>query len=263
MDTSKASITRVHDAMLGGKDNYAADRAVRDRLVAIDPDFPAAARDARAFQLRAVHYLTGQAGITQLLDCGLHLPVNENAHRAAQQINPDCSVVYASVDPLVLAQARAQLADNDRTHVTEVNISHAERVLADPVVRKYLDFSQPIGLLHVLTMHHVPDHDDPWLTMAQYVDALSPGSYVVLTHVLDPGPGHELADTIARVGETYRDGIGTGWPRSAERILDLLPAMELLEPGLVPVGDWRPDGPRVSTPGAMQRLFVGAVARKP
>jgi hypothetical protein len=263
MDTNRASITRVHDAILGGKDNYAADRAVRDRLLAIDPDFPAAARDARAFLARAVRYLTLHAGITQLLDCGVFLPITENAHSVAQQINPDISLVYASVDPLVLSEARLVLAGNDHAHITEVNISRADRVLADPVVRKNLDFNRPLGLLHVLTLHHVPDHDDPWLTMAQYVEALAPGSYVVLTHMLDPGPGHELADTVARVAEVYRTGIGTGWPRTTERILDLLPALELLEPGLVPVGDWRPDSPRLTPPGPMQRLFVGAVARKP
>jgi hypothetical protein len=258
MDTNSASVTRVHNAMLGGTDNYAADRAVRDRLLAVDPDFPAAARDTREFLVRAVRYLTRDAGITQLLDCGLRLPIAENSHTVAQL---DTSVVYVSVDPLVLRNARNQLAGN--AHVTEANISRADRVLADPVVRRHLDFSRPMGLLHILTLHHMPDHDDPWLTMAQYIDALAPGSYVVICHMLDPGPHHELAGTIARIGEIYRSGIGTGWPRSAERILDLLPGLELLEPGLVPAGDWRPDRPRLKPPGPMQRLFAGAIAYKP
>ncbi|MFC0105684.1 SAM-dependent methyltransferase [Kibdelosporangium aridum] len=263
MDTNKASITRVHDALLGGKDHYAADKAVRDRLCAIDPDFPVAAQDTRAFLSRAVRYLVGEAGLTQLLDCGLGLPIVDDTHRVAHQINPECMVVYVSLDQFALSHARRLLASNDRAHVTEVNLSHADRVLADPVVSKYLDFSQPIGLLQILTLHHVPDHDDPWLTMQQYVDALAPGSYVVLIHFLDPGPGYELADTIARVGEVYRAGVGTGWPRRAERIMDLLPGLELVEPGLVPVGDWRPDSPRTGPLGAMQRLVMGAVARKP
>jgi hypothetical protein len=263
MNTNRASITRVHNAILGGPDNFEVDRAVRDRLLAIDPDFPAAARDARAFAARAVRHLTGEAGVTQLLDCGLRLPVAENAHGVAQETTPDFSVVYASVDPLVLADARVLLAGNDRVHVTKVNISRAGRVLADPVVRGHLDFSRPVGLLHVLTLHHIPDHDDPWLTMAQYIDALAPGSYVVLVHILDPGRGHELSDTAARIAEVYRSGVGTGWPRSRERILDFLSTLDLLEPGLVPVGDWRPDSPRSTPPGPMQRLYVGAVARKP
>jgi hypothetical protein len=264
MDDNSTSITRVHDALLGGVDNFPPDRAVRDRLLAIDPDFPGAGQEVREFVRRTVRFLTREAGITQLLDCGLYLPIEANSHPAAQGIVPDSTVVYASVDQWLLAKARADLAGNDFVHVTEVNPSYAERVLADPVVRKYLDFSRPMGLMHVLTVLHMPDHDDPWLTMERYIDALAPGSYVVLTHMLNPGPDHELGEIIARVGEVYRTGIGTGWPRSAERILDLLPGLDLLEPGLVPVGDWRPDGPRVGgTPGPMRRLVVGAVARKP
>jgi hypothetical protein len=264
MDDNSTSITRVHDALLGGTDNFPADRAVRDRLLAIDPDFPGAAKEVPAFLDRAVQYLTREAGITQFLDTGLYLPIEANTHTAAQRLIPDSTVVYASVDQWLLAKARRALAGNDYAHVTEVNPSYAERVLADPVVRKYVDFSRPMGLMHVLTVLHMPDHDDPWLTMERYIDALAPGSHVVLTHLLNPGPGHESADMIARVGEVYRSGIGTGWPRSAERILDLLPGLEMVEPGLVPVGEWRPDGPGVGgTPGPMRRLVVGAVARKP
>lgn len=263
MDTNKASITRVHDAMLGGKDHYAADKAVRDRLCAIDPDFPAAALDVRVFMDRALNYLAGQAGLTQFLDCGAALPLVDDTHRVAQRINPESTVVYASVDPFVLMHAQRMLAGNDHAHATEVNISHADRVLADPVVTKYLDFSRPIGLMHVLSLHHFPDHDDPWLTMERYIEALAPGSYAVLVHFLDPGPGHELAGTMARVAGVYRTSVGTGWPRHAERIRDLLPGMELLEPGVVPVGDWRPDSPRTGPLGAMQRLTMGAVGRKP
>jgi S-adenosyl methyltransferase len=263
MDDNRTSITRVHDALLGGTDHFPADMAVRDRLLAIDSGFPAAAQDVKEFLRRVVRCLTRDAGITQLLDCGLFLPIKDNSHTWAQQITPDSTVVYASVDHHVVTQARAQLAGNDHVHITEVNISHAERVLADPLVRGYLDFSRPMGLLHVLSLQNMPDHDDPWLTMARYIEPLAPGSYVALIHMLHPGPGHELADMIEQVGEVYRTGIGTGWPRSAERIVDLLPGLELLEPGLVPVGDWRPDGPRAGVLSPIQKLIVGAVARKP
>jgi hypothetical protein len=263
MDMNKAGITRVHDALLGGTDHFPVDRAVRDRMVAVDPDFPIAARDVRAFLVRAVRYLIRDAGMTQFLDCGVRLPIAENSHTWGHQIAPDTTVVYASVDPLVVSRARAALSPSDHTFVTEVNISHANRVLTDPVVRKNLDFSRPMGLLHALTLQHIPDHDDPWLTMQQYVDALAPGSYVLLVHMLDPGTGHPLAGTIARLGEVYRATLGTGWARSAERILDLLPGLDLVEPGLVPVGDWRPETPRPARLGAMQQLLVCAVARKP
>jgi hypothetical protein len=193
----------------------------------------------------------------------VRVPIVQNSHTWAHEIAPDTTVVYASVDPFVVRGAKAVLSSRDHTFVTEVNISHADRVLADPVVRGHLDFSRPMGLLHALTVQHMPDHDDPWLTMAQYVDALAPGSYVVVVHMLDPGPDHPLAGTIARMQEVYRTTLGTGWARSAERILDLLPGLDLVEPGLVPVGDWRPDIPRPAVLGDMQQLLVGAVARKP
>jgi hypothetical protein len=258
MDTNRAGITRVHNALLGGRDNYEVDRAVRDRLLAIDPMFPAAAQDVREFVFRTVRHVAPH--VTQFLDCGLHLPIADNSHAV---VNPNSTIVYASVDPLMLNQARTELADKPGTYVTEVNISRADRVLNDPVVRGNLDFSKPMGLLHVMTLHHFPDHDDPWLTMARYIEALAPGSYVVLTHMLDPGPDDPLlADTIAQVAQVYRAAFGTGWPRSAERILDLLPGLELVAPGLVPTGEWRPERPRVAPPGPMQRLIVGAVARK-
>jgi hypothetical protein len=258
MEMNSASITRVHDAMLGGQDNFAVDRAVRDRLLALDPDFPAAAQDVRDFQIRSVRYVTREAGVTQLLDCGLRLPITDNSDAFAP---PGTPVVYPTVDPYLLAKGQAQLRGN--AHVTEVNISRAERVLTDPVVRKHLDFTRPIGLMHVLTLHHFPDHDDPWLTMQQYVDALPSGSYVVIAHFLDPGPDDELSATITKVADVYRANLGTGWPRRKERILDLLPGLVVVGPGLVPVGDWRPDKPRVGPLGAMQRLVMGAVALKP
>lgn len=258
MDTHRASITRLHNALLGGRDNYEVDRAVRDRLLAIDPTFPAAAQDVRDFVFRTVRYVAPH--LTQYLDCGLHLPIADNSHVV---VAPGSTIVYASVDPLMVSQARTELADKPGTYVTEVNISHADRVLNDPVVRRNLDFSKPMGLLHVMTFHHFPDHDDPWLTMARYVEPLARGSYVVLTHMLDPGPDEPLlADTIGRVAQVYRDSFGTGWPRSAERILDLLPGLELVPPGLVPTGEWRPERPWIGPHGPMQRLIVGAVARK-
>lgn len=263
MDLNRPSITRVNDALLGGKDNHAADRAVRDRLLAIDPEFSAALWDVRRFVSRTVRYLVGSAEVRQFLDCGAILPSVENVHDVALRGDPEASVVYASRDPLVLTFGRALLADDEHTLIADVNVTRPERVLADPVVRKALDFTQPVALLHVLTLHHVPDAHDPWAAMAAYVDALAPGSHVIITHAWDPGPDHELAEVSRRAGEAFRAAFGTGWPRSAERILDLLPGLDILQPGLVPVGEWWPDGPRLRQPGAMQRLYLGAVGRKP
>jgi hypothetical protein len=260
-----ATIVRVFDALLGGKDNYEADRAVRDRLLEIDPLFPQSSWDIRAFGARVVRYLAGHVGISQFLDCGSALPYGENTHDIAQRLNPESSVVYVSTDPLVLAYGRALLADNDRTHMANVNITRPSRVFADPVVSKHLDFSQPVALLHNATLHHFPDEFDPWEAMAGTIDRLAPGSYVVLSHALDPGPGHELAGVVNQVRDLYStDVFGFGaWFRTMDQIRAMLPGLEVLEPGLVPIADWWPDGPRYRPLGAMQQLFIGGVGRKP
>ena len=260
-----ATIPRVFDALLDGKDNYEADRAVRDELLRLDPLLPAAAWDMRAFLARVVRYLAGEVGISQFLDCGPALPNGENTHEIALRLNPEASVVYVSSDPLVLAHGRALLADNDRTHITDVNITYPSRVFADPVVGKHLDFDQPVALLHVGALHHFPDRFDPWRVMAECVEHLAPGSYVGLSHALDPGPDHELAGVTARIHELYSTSVAGGgaWFRTFDRIAAMLPGLDLLEPGMVSMADWWPDGPRSAPLGAMQRLFIGAVGRKP
>ncbi|MBP2330350.1 hypothetical protein JOF56_010735 [Kibdelosporangium banguiense] len=260
-----ATIVRVFDALLDGKDNYEADRAVRDRLLRLDPSFACAAWDMRAFLARVARYLAGQAGISQFLDCGPALPVGENTHEIALRLNPESSVVYLSADPLVLAYGRALLADNDRTHMAKVNITRAETIFADPVVGKHIDFDRPVAMIHVGTLHHYPDRFDPWQAIADCVERFASGSYIVLGHMVDPGPGHELADFPAQVSEIYADAVdGYGaWFRPLDRVKAMLDGLEILEPGFVPIADWWPDGPRTRPQSPIQRLFIGAVARKP
>jgi hypothetical protein len=165
----------------------------------------------------------------------------------------------------VLAYGRALLADNDRTHMADVNITRTSRVFGDPIVSKHLDFSQPLALLHVTTLHHFPDKFDPWQAMAESIDRLASGSYVAFGHAVDPGPEHELGEVAAKVHDLYsRSVAGFGaWFRTIDRIEALLPGLEMLEPGLVPLAEWWPDGPRDRPLGAMQRLFIGGVGRKP
>jgi SAM-dependent methyltransferase len=251
--------------LLDGKDNYEADRLVRDRLLKIDPLIQLSAWDLRTFLARVVRYLSGEAGVGQFLDCGPALPNGENTHEIALRLNPESTVVYASKDPLVLAHGRALLADNDRTHIAEVYVTRPSAVFADPVVRKHLDFDQPVALLHVATLQHFPDRFDPVQIMAEYIDRLAPGSYVAIAHALDPGPDHELADMVAQVHEVYSDAVADGGAffRTMDQIEAMMPGLDLLPPGFVPIADWWPDGPRDGPLSPMRRLFVGAVGRKP
>jgi SAM-dependent methyltransferase len=263
VDMSRPSVTRVNDAMLGGKDNFQADRDVKARLLALDPEFSRVTWDRRDFLMRVTRYLAGEMGVAQFLDCGATLPEAENVHEVAQRLNRESCMVYVSRDPAVLAHGRALLADNDRTHVAEADFRRPEQVLEHPTVTKYLDFEQPIAIFHAGTMHHVRDERDPEAIISAYADAMPSGSYLVFAHLLDPGPGHELSQLAADLLQIYLDsGIGA-WFRGHDRLAGMLAGLELLEPGLVPLAEWWPDGPRLRPLGRSQRLAVGAVGRKP
>jgi hypothetical protein len=263
IDPSTPSVARVYDAFLGGKDNYEVDREVYRRALEIDPDAPVAARDLRAWLIRVVRFLVGQAGIDQFLDCGSGLPTAENVHQAAQRLSPDVKVVYADNDPVVAAHARALLEENPQTHFVSADLRRPAELLADPVVRKYIDFDRPLALMQCATIHHVVDDEGPAEIMAAYIDALPSGSYVALTHFLDPGEGDENYDLARQLEANLRASVGSGECRTHARILSFLGGLELVEPGLVPVMDWWPDGPRIKPVVSVQRLVVGAVARKP
>jgi SAM-dependent methyltransferase len=259
-----ANIARVYDALLGGKDNYEADREARDQLAAEAPEISAVAMDNRLFMMRAARFLAGAAGISQFVDFGPCLPIGENLHEVVQRLNREANVVYVGIDPLVIAHGRALLTDNDRTHMLEINWLQPENVLGDATLHKYIDFGEPTAIFQVAVLNHVADEYDPAGIMNVLIDALAPGSYVVFAHMLDPGAGHELADLAARVQTAgLTSTVGTGWFRTAERLAEMTAGLEFVEPGLVPVAEWWPDGPRVQPLAPLQRLLVGGVARKP
>jgi SAM-dependent methyltransferase len=259
-----ANIARVYDALLGGKDNYEADREARDRLAAAAPEITAVAMDNRLFMMRAARFLAGAAGISQFVDFGPCLPIGENLHEVVQRLNPEANVVYVGIDPLVIAHGRALLSDNDRTHMLDVDWRQPENLLGDVTVRKYIDFDQPTAIFQVATLNYVADEYDPAGIMNALINALAPGSYVVFAHLLDPGDGHEFHDVAAHVQTaSLTSTMGAGWFRTAERIAEMTPGVEFVEPGMVPVADWWPDGPRMQPLAPLQQLLVGGVARKP
>ncbi|MET0236543.1 MAG: SAM-dependent methyltransferase [Kibdelosporangium sp.] len=264
VDTTRPSITRVYDAMLGGKDNFQADRDIRDRLLALDPGFGRASWDNRAFTTRVARFLAEEVGIGQFLELGtsLPLPAMEHAHEVVQRHNHEATVVYVSVDAAVLAHGRALLTDNDHTHVAEADFRRPHQVLANETVTKYIDIGQPLALFLVGIINHVSDRRDPAGIVRAYVDALPSGSYVVLSHLFDPGPDHELAGFAADLRQVYSDAGFPAWFRTHEQIEAMLTGLRLLPPGLVTVADWWPEGPRLRPLSPTQRLLVGAVGRK-
>ena len=262
IDVSKASVARVYDAFLNGKDNYEIDREVLHRIQQVAPEATQLGWDNREFLIRASRFIVGQTGITQYLDCGSGLPTAENTHQVVQRVQPGARVVYVDNDPVVLAHGRALLEDNDRTHLIGADIFEPRQVLENETVRKYIDFSEPLALYQCGTMHHYTG-DRYAEIMKEYIDALPSGSYVALSHFLDPETDEHSA--LARKMEEIfiHSPMGSGSFRTRAEILSMLDGLELVEPGLVLCANWWPDGPRVKPMTSVQHCIAGAVGRKP
>jgi len=262
IDVSKASVARVYDAFLNGKDNYAVDREVLHRIQRVAPEATQLGWDNREFLIRASRFIAAQTGITQYLDCGSGLPTAENTHQVVQRLQPDASVVYVDNDPVVLAHGRALLEENDRTHLVGADIFEPREVLENETVRKYLDFSEPIAFYQCGTMHHYTGERYVEI-MQEYIAALPSGSYVALSHFFDPETS-EFSGLARKMEEVFiHSPMGSGAFRTRAQIESMLQGLELVEPGLELCADWWPDGPRVKPLASVSYCIVGAVGRKP
>jgi SAM-dependent methyltransferase len=263
IDTSKASIARVYDAFLGGKDNFASDRVVYDAIIEIAPEGEEVAKAIRRWLIRTISYLSAYVGIDQYLDLGAGLPTVENTHQTAQRFNPHAVVVYVDNDPAVNAYGRALLEENDRTHFVTADLTKPADLLANPTVTRALEFDRPMALIQCATIHHVDDEADPAGIMRHYIDALPSGSYIALTHWWDPADGREGAALAHELEHRWRtSSMGTGRYRTREEILSFFDGLELLEPGLVELDQWWPAGPPVRELSLVEHLILGGVGRK-
>jgi S-adenosyl methyltransferase len=253
-DPAQPAAARIYDYLLGGKDNYAVDRAAADRVLTVAPDQRRLARANRAFAIRAVRVL-GAAGLTQFIDLGTGFPTSPSVHESARESDPSARVVYVDYDPVVRVHNEALLASDDRVVSVQADIRQPEVILGHPDVVRLIDFSQPVGVLCVAVLHLVPDADDPWGIIARFRDRMCPGSCLVLSQFTsdsDPDAMAELRAVAAGTAvETYFR------PRS--QIQRLFSGFELLEPGLTDVQEWRPES--VTAPTRLK--IAGAVGRKP
>jgi len=264
VDLTRPSIARVYDFFLGGKDNFAVDRLAGQKALEVTPDAMEAGRASRAFLRRVVHFLTAEAGIRQFLDLGSGLPSQGNVHEVAHAIDPSIRVVYVDNDPMVLAHGRALLADNRTTTVIEADVRRPDEILDDPTVREYIDFTEPVALLMLAILHHVRDDEDPAGIAAKLRARLAPGSYLALSHFRDPDSLDPAVSANAHeVERVFNATLGTGRWRRWEEIRGYFGDFEVLDPGLVPLADWRPH-PGDERPAQIQTYltFVGGVARK-
>ncbi len=180
IDTSRPNPARIYDALLGGKDNFPADRDAAEAILDVAPPARRGAKENRAFLQRAVRYLAREAGIRQFLDIGTGLPTQGNVHQIAQAIAPDARVAYVDHDPVVHVHANALLADNTTTVAVLADLREPEVILGHPEVRRVLDFTRPLAVLLVAVLHFLRDEEDPAGIVARLRDAMAPRNYVVI-----------------------------------------------------------------------------------
>ena len=258
IDTRVASIARIYDYWLGGKDNFKADREAAELMIQQYPDIVTGVRKNRAFLGRAVHYLAAEAGIRQFLDIGTGLPSSNNTHEVAQRAAPEARIVYVDNDPIVLSHAQALLTSTREgaCAYVDADIRDTGKILKDAA--NVLDFSRPVGVCLIMILQFIPDEDDPASIVRALIDAMPSGSYLTIAHPandVDQYVGPALRQLNTRMGGTR------AVPRSHEQVSRFFDGLELLEPGLVQLHRWRP-GPGVDDIGRDLAAY-GAVARKP
>jgi hypothetical protein len=263
INTGVPNPARIYDYLLGGKDNFPADRDVADQLLAIAPVARDVVEDNRAFLRRAVRYLTREAGIRQFIDLGSGLPTQGNVHEIAQADAPDARVVYVDNDPMVVTHSRALLA-GDNTVAIQADLREPEVLLGHPEVRELIDFDQPIALLLMAILHFLPDEQEPVGIVTRFRDALPTGSYLAVSHGTRDIPARpdmsveEMTEMGTRVEQLYQLTTASLVTRTHAQIERFFEGLELLDPGLVEIQLWRPDDQGSALPGG----FYGGVGRK-
>jgi hypothetical protein len=257
-DTSMPHCARVYDYWLGGKDNFAADRAAAEQAIRDCPDIVPTARANRRFLARAVEFLAGEAGIRQFLDIGTGIPAENNTHEVAQRVAPGSRIVYVDNDPFILVHARALLASHPdgATAYAEADLRDPGRIL--DMASGLLDFRQPVAVLLLAILHHVDDDDDPHRIVATLMNAVPPGSYLVLSHPASDIASAATARMAQNLNEIMAEKITA---RDRPAIARFFDGLELVPPGLVRVSDWRP--PADAEPGFPAAIWAGAGRKQP
>jgi hypothetical protein len=258
IDTTVPSIARTYDYILGGKDNFAADRAIGDQIINNLPGAPVIATDNRATLIRVVRELVTNLRVKQFVDLGSGLPTAENVHQVAQRHEPGVKVVYVDNDPIVLAHGRALLEENENTTVLQADLRNGEEIYDNPATRALIDFDQPVAIILSAILHHLNDDEDPASLVKFWVDRIPSGSYVFISHfrsLNDPGS--------VEIESVLQASFGRGRWRTDDEVRALFDGLNLLEPGIVAAAEWHPDEPLDDELTDWQRLIVAGLAVKP
>jgi SAM-dependent methyltransferase len=259
----RPNVARMLDYYMGGKDNFAADREAARYVLAAAPDMPFAVRENRGFLVRAIRFLADHVGIAQFIDIGPRLPTGTNVHHIAHRFRPGARVAYVDNDPMVLSHGRARLARHPSVTLIEGDLREPGKILADPQLRALIDLGQPAGLCLTLVLQHLRDADHPRALVAELVDGLAPGSYLVLSHVTGDGKSARLRNRIASI---YDQASAPLVMRSRDEVSSFLTGCALVPPGLVYVAQWqRQEGTTVLRSGGTRWMHggVGMKRRRP
>ena len=256
-DTDVAHIARVYDYWLGGKDNYAADRVAGEAALEAYPDLVSSVRANRAYLARVVRYLAGEAGIRQFLDIGTGIPTANNTHEVAQEVAPESRIVYVDNDPIVLAHARALLTSNKAgaTDYVDADLRDVDAIVQQGA--RTLDFSAPVAVMLIAVLHLIGDDEDPHGVVAKLMSAVPPGSYLALSHVASDIEPEKMAAMRERLNRLVAQ---KGTYRTRGEVTRFFHGLELVEPGMVRIQQWRPDSEIQARSAA---AMWGGVGRKP
>ncbi len=261
IDITRPNVARIYDYLLGGKDNFAADREAARQLLEASPDMAGIVRDNRSFIGRVVRYLAGEAGIRQFIDLGGGLPTQTNVHEMAQRVAPDSRVVYIDNDSVVWSHGQALLAHGDQVAMVHADLREPAAVLEHPDLLARVDLARPVAVVCASVLHFVADSDEPYRIMAEYRDRMAPGSYLAISHGTTGTAENDPNDVAGSVTNVYRQASAQMHLRSLEEIQRLFDGFELLDPGVVWINEWRPD-PDYPPAGQLTSLR-GGVGRKP
>jgi len=260
IDTTVPTAARMYDHYLGGKDNYAVDRAACEELDKVVPSTRALALNNRRFLQRVVGTLAQEYGLRQFLDHGSGLPTQDNVHQVAQRVDPASRVVYVDNDPMVLGHGRALLEQNERTAVIQADLRDTEEIFSHPDTKRLIDFSQPVAVLFNSVFHCIPDSDSegPPAVVRRVVGHLAPGSCLVMCQLVseDKEVRDFVTDFMAQATQGH-----WGRVRQERDVAEWFEGMDILEPGLVEVSTWRPDSDVAPRQHTQEWIEFGGVGR--
>jgi O-methyltransferase involved in polyketide biosynthesis len=262
VDASIPNVARIYDYLLGGKDNYSADREAAMELVRLVPGAIAACHNNRRFLQRAVRFLANEVGVRQFIDIGAGLPTRGNVHEVAQESVPDARVLYVDYDPVVVSHAQALLATNRTVVAINRDLRQPDQIINHPALQALMDFTRPVAILLVAVLHFIADEDGPYGIVDRLKESMPPGSYLVLSHVTADDVPLEITHGVRQI---YDRTTAPATPRARADIERFFDGLEIVPPGLTEVGAWRglSDAGRESLFGSRPTLFFGGAGRKP